>query len=343
MIDGTIPVTRSEILRLLVHAEFMPIAHRFRSAGLAVSVPAEGIMQIAPTLDLPTQAAVLISVGVHGDETAPIEMLAQLVDHLIADPHELKVNLMLVVGNPAAIAQGKRCIDVDMNRQFYSAQGDPGEMKNAVNKSTLEARRADIIMRSTAEFFSAACAEKWHLDLHTAIRASLYPTFAVVPDLIAPSAKRALIGWLADAGLDAVVMNSTAASTYSSYSAKYCGAASSTLELGRIGVIGQNDLRLLAQPQAALLRLIHAEPLPDLGSRQAPPVFNVAQEMIKRSDAFTMAFDHSIPNFTAMQYGTVIAIDGALVYRVRHAEEWVLFPNPDVALGQRAGLMLVRQ
>lgn len=49
--------------------------------------------------------ALLLSVGIHGDETGPIEMLARLLGELAAAPQQLAVDLMIVVGNPAAIAQ----------------------------------------------------------------------------------------------------------------------------------------------------------------------------------------------------------------------------------------------
>ena len=73
-----------------------------------------------------------------------------------------------------------------------------------------------------------------------------------------------------------------------------------------------------------------------------PHVFKVAQEIIKLSDDFRMAFDRGTQNFTALGQGAEIARDGVTVYTVRHAEELVVFPNPDVRVGLRAGLMVVR-
>jgi hypothetical protein len=59
-------------------------------------------------------------------------------------------------------------------------------------------------------------------------------------------------------------------------------------------------------------------------------VFKVAQEIIKHSDEFRMAFDRSTQNFTSLPQHAVIASDGDHVYTVQHAEELVVFPNPDV-------------
>ncbi|MBM6698708.1 succinylglutamate desuccinylase/aspartoacylase family protein, partial [Streptococcus alactolyticus] len=54
------------------------------------------------------------------------------------------------------------------------------------------------------------------------------------------------------------------------------------------------------------------------------------------------AFDRSTHNFTSLPRHAVIASDGDTVYTVQHAQELVVFPNPEVRVGLRAGLMVVR-
>src|SRR5207245_7521884 len=124
-----------------------------------------------------------------GDETGPIEMLAQLLDEMAAAPQRLALDLMVVVGNLDAIAQGRRFIDADMNRMFRAERGDLA--------TAGEAARADQIMQATEQFFAGSPAEKWHLDLHTALRPWRYPTCAIVPDLIPDSGTQAWCGRLA--------------------------------------------------------------------------------------------------------------------------------------------------
>jgi succinylglutamate desuccinylase len=55
-----------------------------------------------------------------------------------------------------------------------------------------------------------------------------------------------------------------------------------------------------------------------------------------------MSFGRETQNFTALKRGDVIATDGETVYTVFHEEELVVFPNPDVRAGLRAGLMVTR-
>lgn len=268
----------------------------------------------------------------HGDETGPIELVAYLLDALAQEPQALQVDLMLCVGNIGAIRQAKRFIDADLNRMFRTERGTLA--------GTAEAARADVMIAATTGFFAGAGQERWHLDLHTAIRPSVYPTFAIVPDLIADVAKQQLIGWLGEAAIGAIIMNPSSAGTYSYYSAEHHAAAGTTIELGRIGTLGQNDLTQFEDAKLALDRLLRGKAPLHVASE--PQVFKVAQNIIKLSDNFKMAFGKETQNFTALKKGDEIARDGDTVYTVQHDEELVVFPNPDVCIGLRAGMMVTR-
>ena len=110
-------------VQALAEADFSEVADSFANAGFQVRLPAKGILQIALPTPARRRLRLLLSVGVHGDETAPIEMLAHLLHALTAEPHALQADLMVVVGNLAAIAQGKRYLEVDLNRLFTSERG----------------------------------------------------------------------------------------------------------------------------------------------------------------------------------------------------------------------------
>lgn len=319
-------------VQALAQADFSGAAQLFANAGFTVALPAPGMLQVVKPQADAGRASVAVSVGVHGDETGPIEVLAHLLDALSRDASALAVDLLVCVGNVDAIRAGKRFIDADLNRMFRPVRGSLAQ--------AAESARADEMIAATKAFFAAAGPVRWHLDLHTAIRPSVYPTFAIVPDLVADDAKAQLIAWLGQAAIGAIIMNPQSAGTYSYYSAEHCGAAASTVELGRVGTLGQNDLSLFDDVSRALDGLLRG--LPAQPVRAQPHVFKVAQEIIKHSDEFRMAFDRSTQNFTSLPQHAVIASDGEHVYTVQHAEELVVFPNPDVRVGLRAGLMVVR-
>jgi succinylglutamate desuccinylase len=320
-----------ESVRALAQADFGQVAGRFREAGFTVETPAKGVLTVKSAQPDLARPAMLLSVGVHGDETGPIEMVAHAVEALSRTPHELKVDLMLCVGSIDAIAVGKRFIDADLNRMFRLDRGDLAD--------TFEAGRADTLIAATRAFFDGAGPQRWHLDLHTAIRASRYPQFAIVPELIPEAPRNNLIAWLGQGGIEAVIMNPKSAGTYSYWTAEQHGAASSTVELGRIGTLGQNDLSQFAAMSAALHALLRGLPAP---AGKMPLVFNTAQSITKLSDAFRMSFGRETENFTPLKQGETIATDGDTVYTVKHDEEFVVFPNPDVRVGLRAGIMVVR-
>ena len=318
-------------IRALAEGDFGEVAARFAQAGFVVAQPAKGVLTVKAAAPSPDRPAVLLSVGVHGDETGPIEMVAYAIEALSRTPGELAVDLMLCVGNIDAIAAGKRFIDADLNRMFRDRRGDLA--------GTFEAGRADTLIAATAAFFEGSGPRRWHLDLHTAIRGSRYPRFAIVPELIADEPRRELIAWLGLGGIEAVIMNPASAGTYSWWTAERHGAAGTTVELGRIGTLGQNDLSQFAAMASALHGLLRGQA--QAGGNK-PIVFNTAQSITKLSDAFTMSFGRDTENFTPLKKGDVIARDGDTVYTVQHDEECVVFPNPDVRVGLRAGIMVVR-
>lgn len=322
----------SSTVRALADADFTEIADNFANAGFDVRLPAPGILQLSSVTHMLRRPRLLLSVGVHGDETAPIEMLAHLLPALATTPQALAVDLMVAVGNLAAITQGKRFIDADLNRLFRADRG--------ALQSSAEAARADAIMRATAKFFAGADADKWHLDLHTAIRPSHYPTFAVVPAEIADTRKNVLLGWLGRAGIGAAILNNKPAGTYSAWTVATFGAASATVELGQVSALGSNDPERFRDTRDALDSFLRTARIPADGNR--PDVFRVTQELVKHSEAFHMAVDGNTWNFTALEPGSVIATDGDVVYRVGTDTEYIVFPNPEVRSGLRAGLMVVR-
>jgi succinylglutamate desuccinylase len=71
-----------EAVRALAEADFGAVAQRFRDAGFVVGLPASGILTVRAATPDADRPSVLVSVGVHGDETGPIEMVAYLVDAL---------------------------------------------------------------------------------------------------------------------------------------------------------------------------------------------------------------------------------------------------------------------
>lgn len=278
----------------------------------------------------------MLSAGVHGDETLPIEMLARLLAWLAESPRRLSLDVLIVIGNPPAISAGRRFLEADLNRMFRADRSSLGEMAQAS-----EAARADSLMQAAQAYLGAAPSPPWHLDLHSAIRPSLYPAFALLPDVQAVPARAALLHWLAQAGVGAAVLTAGGSGTFSAWSAGSCGALAATLELGRVGATGTHRLAEFAQTEAALQALLQQRAMAAPTPAPAPRLFRAVRELIKHSEGFRPHFDAQTANFTRFEAGSLLAEDGEVVYRVGPQPEYMLFPNPEVRVGLRAGVMAV--
>lgn len=153
-----------------------------------------------------------MSAGVHGNETAPIELLNQLVGDLLAGRLPLKVRLLVVLGNPAAMRAGKRYLHSDMNRMFG------GRYRNFAASG--ETVRAQQLERALAAFFDGEQAARFHYDLHTAIRESRLPRFGILPFQKRPYSEP-MLQLLDAADLDALVVHSAPGGTFSHYSSEH--------------------------------------------------------------------------------------------------------------------------
>ncbi|EXS30096.1 succinylglutamate desuccinylase [Acinetobacter sp. 742879] len=299
--------------------------HDFRWEWLA-----EGVLSFTPKQAY--EKAIVLSAGVHGNETAPIELLAQLSQDVFSRVLQLKVKLMLILGNPVAIRSGQRYVENDMNRMFCGAHQQFSE--------TFEAKRVAELEQWVADFFRSCPVQvkRYHYDLHTAIRPSLLPTFALFP-YQTHQYDPVMLENLDAAELDALVYHNAVGHTFTQFSSSQFQAASSTLELGHAKPFGQNDLAAFAAINHVLRAVVSEHSLP-IRQKQAIQTFQVVDSIIKTEDDFQLNLADSTPNFFVFETGAVIALQQGKPYVTAPEQVRILFPNTQVKKGLRAGLIL---
>jgi len=302
------------------------------SNGIALHWLAEGVLQLSPAQGEYRGRSLLLSAGIHGNETAPIELLDKLLKRILSGALKLRCRLLIVFGNPEAMRQGVRYIEQDVNRLFngrhQSSQG-------------FEAKRAAQLEQWTEYFFRGANLKKsLHYDLHTAIRGSKIEQFALYPFAENRTHSQVELKRLKTAGISAVLLQNRPSTTFTAYTYQTLGVEAMTLELGKARPFGQNQGINLQQVQAVLEDLLeggdnHAKNLDGL------QIFAVSREIIKQSDNFRLHLADNIENFSLLAQGMRLAEDDKTHWQVDEANARIIFPNPKVQNGQRAGLIIV--
>lgn len=296
--------------------------------GARVERLAAAVWQITPATVVAGRPTI-VSAGIHGDETAPVEVLCGIVSALCSGALVPRVPLLLVFGNLLALRAGRRYLDDDLNRLFGSA----------TVPDSREAPRA-AALAAAVDAFCALHAQPLHLDLHSAIRDSRYACFAIAPRPDGGPLGAAPRALLATCGIEAVLLTGAQAPTFSARSARLHGCEAYTFELGRVRRLGDGVAGEFAAAERVLRALIAAEPMPEPVAQLH--AFRVNRELIKRSDAFRLMLPADAANFTGFEPGALIAEDGPLKW---HAEprELIVFPNPAVKPGLRAGVLVVAE
>ncbi|MBT1445518.1 succinylglutamate desuccinylase [Shewanella sp. JM162201] len=287
---------------------------------------------------------IVISSGVHGNETAPIEMCNSLIQDLLGGALCAGERVLFLIGNPPAINNGTRIVDENMNRLFS------GEHSRGPGLCHPERVRAKKLEAYVTRFFNEGGEggdksdgrHRIHYDLHTAIRGSKHEKFAIYPYRAGRAFSGEQIMFLAAAGVDTVLFHHEPTTTFSYFSSEHFRADAFTIELGKVFPMGQNDMSKFADTREMLKRLICAEPL-GLAPFDETKVnlYQVRRVINKQADDFEFTFSSDVPNFTAFEKGHVIAREAGRDILIEADSEAVVFPNAKVPIGQRTVIMLV--
>jgi succinylglutamate desuccinylase len=292
---------------------------------------APGIVELVAEAPAEAALACVLSVGIHGNETAPIELLGDCLARLEAGLIRLGAPLLVILGNPEAIRRQRRYVATNLNRLF----------RRDLEESGAEPDRARELMAAIDAFYARhPNRARLHYDLHTAIRDSRYPRFAVEPFAVATTPAEQW-GWLCAAGIQAVLHQHRHSWTLSHYS-KHChDVAAFTIELGRALPFGHNDLAPLA-PMGRLLEALIQGREPASADPATMVFFRVEHELIRGSEAFRLCFGEETANFTEFLPGEPLAEEEGRTFRVGKRPVGVVFPNADVGIGARAALLVTR-
>lgn len=293
----------------------------------------EGALEVRPPEARDNGMDLLLSAGIHGNETAPIELLDSLLHGIARGDIKPRARILFLFGNPAAIRKGERYIEHDVNRLFNGRHEQ---------SSGPEALRACELERLATTFFSVPGRTRLHYDLHTAIRGSKIEQFALYPYKEGRQHSRRELARLRAAGMEAVLLQSKPSITFTAFTYETLEAEAFTLELGKARPFGQNGEIKLGKLQARLTEVIEGAEPPEDDGLDGLQLFSVAREIIKHSDSFHLHLPADIENFSELAKGYLLAEDLAETrWIVEEEGARIIFPNPKVRNGLRAGILIV--
>jgi len=316
-------------------ALFEQPSHFMLLNGTRVDITAPGIISFSVKSPAHQKKRIVLSCGVHGNETAPIEICDDLVKGILTGAITLSHDVLFLFGNLPAMDIAERFVEENMNRLFSGAHSKGEGLVNA------ERVRAKQLEDAVASFFEAEEGIRYHYDLHTAIRASKNEKFAVYPYLHDRVHSKGQLAFLAACGVKTILLSESATTTFSYFSSYQYNAHAFTVELGKVRPFGQNDMRRFEDAKNAITQLITQDDYAPTVDINDLDIYRVNQVINRNEEQFELHFDDDTPNFTDYPKGTVLASEPGKQYIAEQDGEAIVFPNAKVAIGQRALLTVV--
>ena len=300
--------------------------------GVQMRWLSEGALEVRPPQALDNGSDVLLSSGIHGNETAPIELLDRLLHGIARGEIKPRARILFLFGNPEAMRRGERYLELDVNRLFN------GRHEQSIGPEAMRAAELEQLART---FFSVPGRSRLHYDLHTAIRGSKIEQFALYPWKDGRQHSRAELARLRAAGMEAVLLQNKTSITFTAFTYEQLEAESFTLELGKARPFGQNQGVDVSRLETRLKQIIEGNE-PATESLDGLKLFSVSREVIKHSDTFVLHLPADVENFSELEKGYLLAEDIAKTRWVIEEEgARIIFPNPKVKNGLRAGILIV--
>ncbi|PKI13832.1 succinylglutamate desuccinylase [Colwellia sp. 12G3] len=322
----------------------------FKVKQARMSLLDTGVLLVEPELVKEKSAtpskSIVISSGIHGNETAPIEIVQQLISDIISQKIQVKHRTLLIMGNPVSMNIAKRFQTENLNRLFCGKYQDIDPCFEKYRAEKLEGYVSDFFNAGTAKDTNNNTSDSkvtnYHYDLHTAIRNSKYEKFAIYPYQAGKPWDKEQLSFMASSGVNTILFGHGPSGTFSYFSSANFAAHAFTVELGKVRPFGENNMANFQAMTNNLSALISDEPIPlkDFDNNDFN-LFKALGDITKVSDKFELYVADEASNFTDYPVGTLLSTDINQEYRTTLPGESIVFPNANVGNGQRAVLMVV--
>lgn len=143
-------------------------------------------------------------------------------------------------------------------------------------------------------------------------------------------------------GINTILFSNAPTTMFSYFSSNEFSAHAFTVELGKVKPFGENYMVNFSGVIGSLTALISGQPLALIKDKKEDFIlFEINQVIDRHCHYFTLNFSDDVENFTDFAIGTVIAQDDEQEIKTQQTGEAIIFPNSNVAIGQRALLTVI--